>query len=131
MDLTKQRAIIEHRRMWNWIAEHGWEVYQLLNNKHKTLGIIKRFYLELNHDKVIVSKPHFSCFCCEYVKRNLENPEILDCSKCPLDWGNGKTCNNDYNSLFSRLCLKIEDLTITEDEFKSLALQIANLPERK
>ena len=70
MKLTREEAILWHRKMWNWIADRIEEEkeYQDINYLKKEYCDIKGFHCETNN-----------CFCCEYTN--------INCSLCPIEWG--------------------------------------------
>lgn len=116
MILTKQEAITEHRKMWNWIADTIKEEKRI-----KDIRGLKRKYLEQKDFEIMGN-----CFCCEYSKFN--------CSICPLEWNSDlnefmceqKHEKNDGEGLYT-LC-RLEE-TSWVDQYK-LARKIAYLPER-
>lgn len=128
--LTKEKAIQEHRAMWNWIADkcENWNEteYGSFDRNHTDL---KHEYLQ-NHNK---GEIEFDCFCCEY---NIKNKHSLWCFCCPIDWGNLKELTshfcldarieNDDQGLYSLWCDANDHKRAAE-----LARQIANLPEKK
>lgn len=122
MKLTKQEAIENHRKMWNWIAD------ETLRRKH---AVNKEEYF--NHFN-IESKdiPRCECYCCEYVF-NRENH--VTCNACPVVWGNDKTvyCLTDSSLFYKWECIILFLDLLKENylEAAELARQIANLPERK
>lgn len=116
MELTREQAIEEHRKMWNWIADK-------IESLKIVIDIIsyKREYLYLFKKGEIAN----SCFMCEYTN--------VYCECCPLDWKSNvlsSKCVNrrmvgDDMGLYSR-CVN----AVTWQEQDKLARQIANLPER-
>lgn len=112
MELTREKAIEEHRKMWRWLAEHP--------NKCKS------DYLELmgiDADDLINR-----CFLCTYAERQRQKAcEFVCCDYCPLDWGN-KYCSEAEDSLY--------DVWVfyggahDYDKCAETARQIAELPER-
>ena len=116
MKLTKNEAIANHRKMWNWIAE------ETLKQKCK---VDKQDYFE-THEMTDI--PFSYCYCCEYTI----DIDYVDCSCCPIDWG-GKygTCNHrdtlgDFKGLYALWCDETDYIKAAE-----LAKKIAGLPERK
>lgn len=110
MNLTREQAISEHRKMWNWIAD------KIETIKH-TIHIItyKKKYLEINGFVDIID----SCFMCEYVVSIQKG-----CEQCPIDsWTDSIYC---LGGLFEKCCN-----AESWQEQAALARQIANLPERK
>lgn len=133
MKLTKKRAIEEHRKMWNWIAEQYENETDILLELHD-IDRLKRCYIDDNYMELFDLKIESNCFCCAY--------DYLydgDCSHCPLDWGNNN--NNDDVA-----CMRMDngaglfetiDILTHENSSKEklevcgkIARKIANLPER-
>lgn len=129
--LTKKRAIQEHRKMWNWIADQ-YERDTKIFNECSFIEDLQRRYIDLYYNNEDVLR---NCFCCEYT-------DIHDsgCEKCPIDWNstaNYSMCvqkNNDgqKNLYWELYFILFANLSI-EDRLKcaQIARQIANLPERK
>lgn len=120
MKLTKEQAITEHRKMWNYIADvieeyaHCFNVYYL-----------KQVYCFNYQEKYQVDTILDYCFLCEYTEG--------DCDKCPLEWVSKISkymCEDfeqfDNRGLWRRCCYAEK-----WQEQAALARQIANLPERK
>lgn len=116
MKLTREEAILWHRKMWNWIADWVEE-----KREYQDINDLKEEYCSrecycVRHD----------CFCCEYASCN--------CDFCPIEWGNDLKdfmCLDQYNEednkgLYS-LCCDEKDW----EEQAELARKIANLPERQ
>ena len=126
IQLTKQKAIEEHRKMWNWIAE------QYENGSTEEAYMLKEQYCR-DHGYFIISN---ECFCCEYDNQVANN--VCDgCKYCPLLWGTeSKTsdffCEYKDTGLWTRMWqLTRYGSTILEHiEAAKIARQIANLPER-
>lgn len=126
MRLTREQAIEEHRKMWNWLAEHP--------DKDKD------YYLELNNFGYINNE----CFLCEYSHQN--DGEYCG-NDCILNWGEVDGCiGNALNLGLYRIYLEQKDLLYfinkdsewSKDIVKGLRLlisrtarAIAELPERK
>jgi len=146
MKITKEQAIIEHRKMWQRIAKE--------TNKQKRVVAIEEYFKKYFPYSVLNNS-----FCCEYGYHKSVNKKFkrlicsikkwlkynifcfdnckycsqLSCFSCPIDWGNEtdyQMCYNkthhDGNGLYAIWCR-------TEDWKKAakLAEQIAELPERK
>ena len=117
MNLTREEAIEEHRKMWNWIAD------KLLSNdidKYHESNIIKKDYLNQKYGEDNY-RLEANCFLCEYVYKNIHKT----CSFCPLDWGEIACFHIIYSDFFK---------TLQEGHNKeaaAIARQIANLPEKK
>lgn len=116
MKLTREGAIIWHRKMWNWIADE-------IEREKTTIGIwnAKKAYLQINGIEPIFN----DCFLCEYARCEVDG---CICILCPLLWGeNQDTCviTTQGFGLFEK-CVDCKDW----QEQAALARQIANLPER-
>lgn len=117
MELTREEAVSEHRKMWNWIADKIEE-----EKRDQDIFDLKEEYCNREGYNDIRS----DCFCCGYTK--------YICDYCPIEWGNeveyfmclDKYEDNDYKGLYS-LCCNESDWR----EQAKLARQIANLPERE
>lgn len=114
MRLTKDEAIANHRKMWNWIAD------ETLKRRYK---VWKWDYFKALK---ITDMPRNWCYCCEY---GLGDD---NCPDCPIEWGGeygtceSKDNEEDRKGLFSLWLLEPDYLTAAE-----LAKKIAELPERK
>lgn len=109
MELTREQAIAEHRKMWNWIAD------EIERVKHSVYIIAyKKKYLEINGFVDIKD----SCFMCEYVVNKHKT-----CEQCPINsWIYSIDC---LGGLFEKCCN-----AKSWQEQAALARQIANLTER-
>lgn len=138
--LTKEEAIAEHRKMWNWIAdrleEHhpGYDIY-----------MYKREYMEENFPNNNIR--HY-CFCCQYAVQENDGDDLTNyCISCPLVWGTEAdtddffceqgNCDIPVEAFFDSdeeygLWSYAQRLTENHcyDEAAKFARQIANLPER-
>lgn len=116
MELTKEEAIANHRKMWNWIAD------ETLKQKRK---VEKSEHFKAHG---ITDVPLRECYCCEYVRCSSRQ----DCPRCPIDWGGDygecthKNRGGDRKGLFSLWRCEPNYIKAAE-----LAKQIAELPERK
>lgn len=113
--MTREEAIKNHRKMWNWIADQIRD-----GRKDVTIGELKIQYLiEHGYDPVTI---RHGCFCCEYAAQ--ESGDYVDyCKSCPLIWGNEEYCENGHfceNEGWSWLAFTKEN-----------ARKIANLPEKR
>lgn len=121
MELTREQAITEHRKMWRWIAEQ-YENKQ--NMDYLTPCQLKEKYLELK------GYSKFSliccCFLCEYTKVSEDDEK---CDKCPLDWGLSQDCVGTFanKGLYRRI---LDSCTYDYNRCAELARQIASLPEK-
>ena len=122
MRLTKEQAIFEHRKMWNWIADKTLE--------RKTC-VKKADYFKENG---IIDEPCCQCYCCEYDEKG---KYYKRCYRCPLEWNSRvstlKCFDNkqqyDDHGLFAKYLSHNR-----RNDYKmaaKLARRIANLPERK
>ena len=128
MKLTREQAIKEHRKMWNWLAEHPekW----------------KDDYFEIYHEKF--GHIFYDCFLCEY---NHQNSGYYCGEDCLCDWGEVNDCIGssqklglyglycrlknhlyciDENSVWSKDIIEGLQLIISR-----IARAIAELPENK
>lgn len=111
MNLTREQAIIEHRKMWNWIAD------ETLKRERK---VDKEDYFR-EHREYSQIPIHF-CWCCEYC----EYIEMRFCNECIIDWG-FERCTNTHSSYRNwRQCDNYDYI-----EAAKYAKQIAELPERQ
>ena len=106
--MTKQEALENHRKLWNWIADKTME---------RKRRVEKFEYFEENGIDMILN----GCYCCKYDSQfnNL-------CDHCPIDWGND---NNDCcykNSPYNKWSFEYDYLKAAQ-----YAREIANLPERE
>lgn len=125
MELTREQTIKEHRKMWNWLAEHP--------DKDKS------DYWELNS----LECPTGGCFLCHYSHQN--DGECCG-EDCILDWGDTGGCmgsmfNLGLYKVYCELTGLLRDINKnsewSEDIIKGLRLMIsctaraiAKLPER-
>lgn len=130
MNLTKEQAIIEHRKMWNWIADQYENKTDLLN-KTKCVNDLKHCYVSVTFPGKTIEN---DCFCCEY---DFEFGGI--CEYCPLEWDSiydDCMClakDSDNINLYG-LIRGFNHNECSDDDYvycASLARKIANLPERK
>ena len=61
MQLTKEQAIIEHRKMWNWIADQYKNRTDLLNETEDVEGL-KKCYIDTVFPN---ERVECNCFCCD------------------------------------------------------------------
>lgn len=111
MELTREQAITEHRKMWNWIADEI-EKQKIC----KVIATLKRDYFILKYNEPFDAY----CFLCLYVKQR-----HVGCNECPIKWEGGCCINKKETGIYDR-CIK----SGTWQEQSALARQIANLPER-
>ena len=111
MILTREEAIENHRKMWNWIADE--------TEKRKKIVFKEEYFIEHNLNSCFLD-----CYCCHYTHIN-RSPS---CETCPVEWGGETGICTDKDSPYFRF-----SLTHYYD-YKSAAKyarEIANLPERK
>lgn len=129
MMLTREQAIIEHRKMWYCIAREIMrlkEVIDIYDYKHEYLHEKGLYHIKNN------------CFLCEYCREEKFYFDFDLCEKCPLDWGyltNERfyPCEGDFGSDNPKeygLWWKCQKAKTWEEQYK-LAVEIASLPERK
>lgn len=126
--LTRQQAIAEHRKMWNWIAE------ECLKRKEKVEKIdyfLENYIEDFNVFKLYAGEnlPDNLCWCCDYANRQLfEHSKFnrFSCGFCPILWGGAYGCASDSSPY-----VKFINLDFSEyGQASILARAIANLPER-
>lgn len=127
-NLTKEQAVKEHRKMWNWIADETEKRKQTMDKcdyAHKT-------GLDLMPGYELFQQNHL-CFCCVYDKLNDERSNIYfhhNCLHCPIDWQVKTKCDNymcdEEESPLHRYNIAYPDYISTA----KYARQIANLSER-
>ena len=121
MKLTREEAIANHRKMWNWIADE---------TERRQAIVSKSDYLHNTLWRDILNE----CFCCEY---SYQESGCESCAYCPLDWGNNQKsfmCENirSYNGLKGLHAAWVN--FAKKDDWRNaakIARKIANLPERK
>ena len=124
LELTKEQAIEEHRKMWRWIAEET-EKRQWIVDKD---DYIKQYF----PDKHIYN----NCFCCAYGDEQDKHGDFRSgmCTYCPIEW---KSKSNHF------MCVRKEFVSDNKGLFRlwadtadwkesaKIAKQIAELPERE
>ena len=129
MELTKEKAIELHRKLWNYIADESEKQGRIISKKEAFEHFGWKYVRNW-------------CWCCRYTENKTWkiNPEIviygsLLCSSyCPLIWPQDAFKCLSVDSPFVKWS-KIENLSIKDwydlqDAIK-YAREIANLPERK
>lgn len=138
--LSKEEAINEHRKMWNWIADKAKEKKDItkLDYIKDELGIGINYLCDKDEE----IKLKGNCFLCEYayersreeIKKGKEEEPY--CKYCPLDWGGknrtltqclDKDKENKGGGLYDKY-LKTSSYGCYKTVEK-LARQIANLKE--
>lgn len=120
--LTKEQAVAEHRKMWNWIADYleSCKPEELPSN---IIHIKDEYFISNNIDDVPVS----SCYCCDYDMCHTVLAYQRRCTACPINWIDS-TCTG-ICGLYGEI-LKLNP----HEDFKlmsKLAREIANLPEKE
>lgn len=125
MQLTREQAIAEHRKMWNCISEK-------IEKSESVQGIekLKDEYLgELIRKEYLYEYPVNGCFLFDYAYR--ENQENMlnakFCIFCPVET---ESVKNRNVSCLAGLYVMIKRADTWQEQAK-LARQIANLPERE
>ena len=120
MELTREEVIVEHRKMWNWIADklESEDCEEYYSADYIKDSYLNHRYGEENHSLT------FNCFLCEYDFYMCGR----HCEYCPLDWGNVPCAYS--NGLYTRFAKLIGDGRLYKDA-ATIARQIANLPEKK
>lgn len=127
MKLTREQAIKEHRKMWNWLAEHPEKLKEDYLKYHEQFGHI-----------------FCDCFLCEY---SHQNSGYYCGEDCLCDWGEVNDCIRSsqklglyglYCKLKNYLCCIDENSVWSKDIIQGLHLiisrtarAIAELPENK
>lgn len=119
-ELTKQEAVENHRKMWNWISS------ETLKRKRKVTE--KDYFNEVRLDDFLIE----DSYCCEYDDQKHEFNESF-CKHCPLVWESkvGEVmCINKYQiGDCEGLYIKWWD-EIDYKRCAELAEKIANLSEK-
>lgn len=122
--LTREQAITEHRKMWRWIAE------QYQNGSKEAVFNLKEHYIIYIYYSENFIVPLNYCFCCEY-----DNQKFYDCTECPIDFGEGSiSCRENKESPYQKLenyCLRVKIADRDSKYMANLALEVANLPEKR
>ena len=121
MQLTKERAITLHRRMWRRIGLKTLKEKRCVRKEEWFI----RFRLEWIHDY---------CYCCEYGEQFCDPFYFSNakCNFCPIDWGGENCVDNKYEEDENGLFAMWDNAADSDNwqEAGKLALQIAELPER-
>ena len=130
MELTKQKAIEEHRKMWNWIAD------QYENGCVGDIHAMKEEYIEETEYRECMLH---DCFCCEYAtQKQQKRSRAHGCLDCPAIWGTEVyseffPCEHflsAYQKLKSESC-KFDKCDVNSELCARFAREIANLPEKE
>jgi hypothetical protein len=117
MNLTKQEAIENHRKMWKWIAG------ETLIRKYK---VLKEEYFR-EHNIPVYEIPLNECYCCEHAKL-IKQPWISQCEYCPIVWIKNISF---YKCLYVNSPYYLWADTRDYVRASKLARQIAELPEKE
>lgn len=121
MALTFEKAVLNHRKMWNWIADETLK---------RECVVSKEDYFREN--KIFnINIPLNLCYCCHYTKRTR-----FSCTACPIKWNpsyenNGIrtyecTYPNSPYTLWKEACRFGDYINAAK-----YAREIANLPKKK
>ena len=123
MKLTREQAITEHRKMWNWIAD---------KTEERGEKVKKENYFRENG---ITDDVCSLCYCCEFARQlmYLSHYTTKKCVFCPIKWGDNANarCSNDGKDSLGIYSKWIAS-SIGNDYNSSaqLAREIAYLPEK-
>lgn len=125
MKLTREEAIENHRKMWNWIADET----EKRKRKVEKIEYFDEHMLDLDFC-------FLHCYCCQYVYGDDGDYAVLftKCDLCPIEWG-----VKMKNCIFDEYCLNgdspfLKFVDTCSGDYKTAAKyarEIANLPERK
>lgn len=138
MKLTKEQAIEEHRKMWNWIAD------QYEEGCAKDIHALKSEYMG---ETEIEGRLLHNCFCCEYAIEKVVGmfssaKDIASvphrCTQCPVIWGTEVyshlfPCEHFFSAYkkLKRESCELDKLGVDSELCARFARAIANLPERE
>ena len=131
--LTKQKAIENHRLMWNKIAELLETDEELRKCKNIDIVKVEAIRQLWGYSRFSPQYPRFGCFCCEYASPpyDIEPRGEIDCTICPILWSEADRelrCFDD-GAVFSEVGNAME---LRQYEYAiKCAREIAELPERK
>ena len=109
--MTREEAIENHRKMWNWIADE--------TEKRKKKVFKEEYFIEHNLNSCFLD-----CYCCHYTRINKFN----NCEACPVEWeGETGLCFDTDSPYFRFSSTHYYDYKTAA----KYAREIANLPERK
>ena len=113
MNLTREQAIAEHRKMWNWIADETLRQKRVVGKK-EYFDTFQNTYKE---------RPMYNCWACEFSPKN----SGTSCgNRCIIDW-KCHSCGSAGSAYSNWLELAESDNYI---EIAEAARKIAELPER-
>lgn len=138
MKLTKEQAIKEHRKMWNWIAD------QYEEGRTTDIHTLKSEYMIKAEIKEVILH---NCFCCKYAKEKIVSmissandiASVPDrCTQCPVIWGTEVyshllPCEHFFSAYqkLKRESCELDKLGVDSELCACFAREIANLPERE
>lgn len=135
MKLTKEQAIEEHRKMWNWIAD------QYEEGRATDIYTLKSEYMgEYMEETELEERPFHNCFCCEYASEKVDSmiSRPHRCTQCPVIWGTEIhshffACEHSFSAYgkLKKESDKFNKLDVDSELCARFAREIANLPERK
>lgn len=127
MKLTKQQAVEEHRKMWNWIAD------QYEEGRTANIRALKEEYMQKGE---LEGHILHNCFCCEYAIQKWSS--VHRCLYCPVIWGTEVyreffPCEHVL-SAYQKLkdeSYKPDECDVNSELCACFAREIANLPEKE
>ena len=119
MQLTRQKAIQEHRKMWNWIAD---------TSERLCIPVSQQTYLEKFFGGITIEN---NCFLCDYVCGPCNGKPT--CISCPLLWTSSgiEYCTDNSMDVGYYDLWEYAYYTRNYIEAARLARIIANLPEKE
>lgn len=120
MQLTREEAIANHRKMWNWIADETERLERV---------VLKPEYFK-EHNISHNDFPMHFCYCCSF---DLTYWSLPLCGACPINWGVNtemQACCNK-KSPYKKWRIVVNHYSHDWESAAKLAREIANLPERK
>lgn len=119
MKLTREEAIANHRKMWNWIADETERLERV---------VLKPEYFK-KHSISNNDIPLHFCYCCSF---DLHFWHLPLCGACPINWGVNvelKSCC-DKKTPYKKWGIIVHHYPFDWKSAAKLAREIANLPER-
>ena len=119
MKLTREEAIANHRKMWNWIADETERLERV---------VLKPEYFK-EHSISHNDFPVRFCYCCSF---DLTYYSLPLCGACPINWGVDTEMNACCNkkSPYEKWDIIVKYYPNDWKSAAKLAREIANLPER-
>lgn len=120
MVLTREQAIAEHRKMWNWIADR---------TKEEKRKITKEDYFE----EYQLERVCGFCFVCEYDENTRISADTPLCHSCPIVFLDHKPLMGDCYCCEKGSPYKswVDLMKCEWEAAERFARMIANLPERE